>query len=172
MAQELDIKVTHVVAESTNLLSTYQGGGHIYSVVNEADMDNGMLVARAEYAADEYEDEVWNTKQYAAGDEALLILTPPLLPMVDIKGYTTEDKFYNAAGEICRAYTLHVGDRFSVSEKAFDTAPDVKKYVTFDAVAKQYKAAEGKQTGQFCAQVLTKTYRDNMTMYKLQVVAL
>ena len=80
MAQELNLKVNHIVAESTNILSTNFGGGHIYSIVIDEDMDNGLLVARAEYAADEYEEKVWMAKDYAAGDEALLLLNPPLLP--------------------------------------------------------------------------------------------
>ena len=32
MAQELNLKVNHIVAESTNILSTNFGGGHIYSI--------------------------------------------------------------------------------------------------------------------------------------------
>ena len=172
MAQELNLKVNHIVAESTNILSTNFGGGHIYSIAIAEDMDNGLLVARAEYAANEYEDEVWNAKAYAAGDEALLLLNPPLLPMTELRGYNTEDKFYNAAGDRVRAYTLRVGDRVSLSENAFDTAPVEKQYVTYDASAKQYVVGDAKTEGQFCAQVLTKIVRSNLIMYKLQVVSL
>lgn len=172
MAQELNLKINHIVAESTNILSTNFGGGHIYSIAIAEDMDNGLLVARAEYAADEYEDEVWNAKAYAAGDEALLLLNPPLLPMTELRGYNTEDKFYNAAGDRVRAYTLRVGDRITLSENAFDKAPAEKQYVTFDAAAKQYVVSDAKTEGEFCAQVLTKIYRTNMMMYKIQVVSL
>lgn len=172
MAQELNLNVNHIVAESTNILSTNFGGGHIYSIAISEDMDNGLLVARADYVAEEYEDEVWNMKKYSAEDEPLLLLNPPLLPMTELRGYNTEDKFYNAKGDRVRAYTLRIGDRITLSENAFDTAPKAKQYVTFDAAAKQYVVGDAKTEGEFCAQVLTVIPRTNMMMYKLQVVAL
>lgn len=172
MAQELNLQVNHIVAESTNILSTNFGGGHIYSIAISEDMDNGLLVARADYAAEEYEDEVWNMKEYAAGDEPLLLLNPPLLPMTELRGYNTEDKFYNAMGDRVRAYTLRIGDRITLSENAFDVAPAAKQYVTFDAAAKKYVVGDAKTEGEFCAQILTVIPRTNMMMYKLQVVSL
>lgn len=171
MAQDI-INANHIVCESTNILSSNFGGGHIYSIAISEDMDNGLLVARAEYVAEEYEDEVWNMKEYAAGDEPLLLLNPPLLQMTELRGYNTEDRFYNAKGDRVRAYTLRVGDRITLSEVAFDGTPEAKKYVTFDADSKKYIVGDAKTEGQFCAQVLTKIMRTNMTMYKLQVVSL
>ena len=171
MAQDW-INANHIICESTNILSTNFGGGHIYSIAIDEDMDNGLLVARAEYANEEYEDEVWNAKAYAAGDEALLLLNPPLLPMTELRGYATEDRFYNAKGDRVRAYTLRVGDRITLSENAFDAAPSVKQYVIYDAVSKKYVVSDAKTDGQFCAQVLTKIPRTNQMMYKIQVVSL
>ena len=171
MAQDW-INANHIICESTNILSTNFGGGHIYSVAIADDMDNGLLVARAEYVNEEYEDEVWNAKAYAAGDEALLLLNPPLLTMTELRGYATEDRFYNAAGDRVRAYTLRVGDRITLSENAFDVAPAVKQYVTFDAADRKYVVSDAKTDGQFCAQVLTKIPRTNHMMYKIQVVSL
>lgn len=171
MAQDM-IKGGHVICESTNILSTNFGGGHIYSIAIDEDLDNGMLVARDVYDSDEYEDEVWKMKAYAAGDEPLLLLNPPVVPFTGLKGYATEDRFYNAAGDRVRAYTLRIGDRFALSEEAFDQAPTEKQYVTFDAGDKQYKVSDSITNGQFCAQVLTKIVRSNLTMYKVQVVSL
>lgn len=171
MAQDI-INANHIVCESTNILSTNFGGGHIYSIAVSEDMDNGLLVARAEYVAEEYEDEVWNMKEYAEGDEALLLLNPPLLPLTELRGYAIEERFYNAKGDRVRAYTLRVGDRITLSENAFDTAPAAKQYVTYDAAAKQYVVGDAKTDGQFCAQVLTVIPRTNRMMYKIQVVSL
>ena len=171
MAQDW-INANHIICESTNILSTNFGGGHIYSIAIAEDMDNGLLVARAEYANEEYEDEVWNAKAYAAGDEALLLLNPPLLPMTELRGYATEDRFYNAAGDRVRAYTLRLGDRITLSENAFDKAPAVKQYVTYSAADKKYVVSDAKTEGQFCAQILTKIPRTNQMMYKIQVVSL
>lgn len=171
MAQDM-IKGGHIVAESTNILSTNFGGGHIYSIAIDEDMDNGLIVSRSVYAADEYEDEVWKAKKYAAGDEPLLLLNPPVVPFTALKTYADEDRFYNAKGDIVRAYTLRIGDRFSLSEAAFDQTPDEKKYVTYDAASKNYKVVSAVDETQFCAQVLKKIVRSNLTMYKLQVMHL
>jgi hypothetical protein len=171
MAQDM-IKGSHIVAESTNILSSNFGGGHLYSIAITEDMDNGLLVSRGVYANDEYEDEVWTMKAYAAGDEPLLLLNPPVVPFTALKTYADEDRFYNAKGDRVRAYTLRIGDRFSLSEAAFDKAPEEKKYVTFDATGKIYKVVDALDETQFCAQVLKKIVRSNLIMYKLQVMHL
>lgn len=171
MAQDM-IKGGHIIAESTNILSTNFGGGHIYSIAITEDMDNGLLVARDVYDTDEYEDETWTMKKYAAGDEPLLLLNPPVVPFTALKTYADEDRFYNAKGDRVRAYTLRIGDRFSLSEVAFDQVPEEKKYVTYDAAGKVYKVVESIDETQFCAQVLKKIVRTNLVMYKLQVVHL
>ena len=171
MAQDM-IKGGHIVAESTNILSSNFGGGHIYSIAITEDMDNGLLVARGVYNDKQYEDETWTMKKYAAGDEPLLLLNPPVVPFTALKTYADEDRFYNAKGDRVRAYTLRVGDRFSLSEVAFDKVPEEKKYVTYDAAGKVYKVVDSIDETQFCAQVLKKIVRSNLIMYKLQVVHL
>lgn len=171
MAQDM-VKNTHIICESTNILSSNFGGGHIYSIAITEDMDNGLLVARDVYDTDEYEDEVWTMKKYAAGDEPLLLLNPPVVPFTALKTYADEDRFYNAKGDRVRAYTLRLGDRFSLSEVAFDKVPEEKKYVTYDAAGKVYKVVDSIDETQFCAQVLKKIVRSNLIMYKLQVVHL
>ena len=172
MAQDM-IKGGHVVCESTNILSTHFGGGHIYSIIINEPLDNGMIVARDVYDSNEYEDEVWKMKAYAAGDEPLLLLNPPVVPFTALKTYADEDRFYNDPKDgAVRAYTLRLGDRFSLSEAAFDKAPEEKKYVTYDAASKVYKVVEAIDNTQFCAQVLKKIVRTNLVMYKLQVVHL
>lgn len=171
MAQDM-IKGGHIIAESTNILSTNFGGGHIYSIAINENYDNGLLVARDVYDDKEYEDETWTMKKYEAGDEPLLLLNPPVVPFTALKTYADEDRFYNAKGDRVRAYTLRIGDRFSLSEAAFDKAPEEKKYVTFDATGKVYKVVDSLDETQFCAQVLKKIVRGNLIMYKLQIVHL
>lgn len=171
MAQDM-VKNTHIICESTNILSSNFGGGHIYSITITEDMDNGLLVARDVYDDKEYEDETWTMKKYAAGDEPLLLLNPPVVPFTALKTYADEDRFYNAKGDRVRAYTLRVGDRFSLSEVAFDKVPEEKQYVTYDADSKVYKVVGAADNTQFCAQVLKKIVRSNLIMYKLQVMHL
>jgi hypothetical protein len=168
MAQDMNLNVKHIVAESTNILSTNFGGGHIYSITIGEDMDNGLIVCRNEYLG----DETWSAKNYVAGEEPLFLLAPPIVPFTQLKGYADEDRFYNKNGDRVRAYTLRVGDRVSLSENAFDAAPEAGKYVTYDAAAKQYVVGDAADNSQFCARVLTKIMRSNLTMYKLQIVSL
>jgi hypothetical protein len=168
MAQDMNLDVRHIVAESTNILSTNFGGGHIYSITIGEDMDNGLIVCRGEYLG----DETWSAKNYVAGEEPLFLLAPPIVPFTQLKGYADEDRFYNKKNDRVRAYTLRVGDRVALSENAFDTAPEAGKYVTYDSVAKQYVVSDAADNTQFCAQVLTKIMRSNLIMYKLQIVSL
>lgn len=168
MAQDMNLNVKHIVAESTNILSTHFGGGHIYSITVGEDMDNGLIVSRDQYLG----DETWSAKDYEAGSEPLFLLNPPVVPFTQLKGYADEDRFYNKTGDVVRAYTLAVGDRISLSENAFDKAPTAGKYVTYDADAKNYTVGDSADTSKFCAQVLTKIVRSNLVMYKLQVVSL
>ena len=168
MAQDMNLNVSHIVAESTNILSTNFGGGHIYSITIGEDMDNGLIVCRDEYLG----DETWSAKDYVAGEEPIFLLAPPIVPFTQLKGYADEDRFYNKSGDRVRGYTLRVGDRVSLSENAFDTAPAVNQYVTYDAGTKKYIVADDADSSQFCAQVLTKIVRNNLIMYKLQVVSL
>lgn len=168
MAQDMNLDVKHIVAESTNILSTNFGGGHIYSITIGEDMDNGLIVCRGEYLG----DETWSAKNYVKGEEPLFLLAPPIVPFTQLKGYADEDRFYNKNGDRVRAYTLRAGDRVSLSENAFDTAPTVGQYVTYDPDAKQYVVGDAADSSQFCAQVLTKIPRSNLVMYKLQVVSL
>ena len=168
MAQDMNLNVKHIVAESTNILATHFGGGHIYSITVGEDMDNGLIVCRKDYIG----DETWSAKAYAKGEEPLLLLNPPVVPFTQLKGYADEDRFYNKAEDRVRAYTLRVGDRFSLSENAFDKAPAEKQYVTYNAADKQYVVGDTADNTQFCAQVLSKIVRSNLVMYKLQVVSL
>lgn len=168
MAQDMNLTVSHVVAESTNILSTNFGGGHIYSITISEDMDNGCIVCRDQYLG----DETWSAKAYVAGEEPIFLLAPPVVPFTQLKGYADEDRFYNKEGDRVRGYTLRVGDRVSLSENAFDTAPVEKQYVTYDPATKKYVVADAVDSTQFCAQVLTKIVRSNLIMYKLQVVNL
>lgn len=167
MAQDMNLNVKHIVAESTNILATHFGGGHIYSITIGEDMDNGLIVCRDEYLG----DETWSAKDYVKGEEPLFLLNPPVVPFTQIKGYADEDRFYNKADDRVRAYTLRVGDRVSLSENAFATVPAENQYVTYDADAKQYIVGAADKT-QFCAQVIGKIVRSNLVMYKLQVVSL
>lgn len=112
----------HVVAESSRLKATISG--HIYDLKMTEDTDNGTIVGIGNFV----EEQVFAAKTYAAGDTPYLILTPPLA-YNGKKAWSDEKYFYNAQGEIARAYELHKDDIFTVSADAFTGSPAVGKYV-------------------------------------------
>lgn len=164
MAQDFNLDVKHIVAESTALGATYSAN-HIFSVQMADDTDNGVICCRGNYIGDEY----YEFADYAAGKEPMLVLAPPIMPFDGLKIYQSEERFYNAKNDVVRCYVLGIGDRFSLSEVAFDTAPTEGQYVTFDPSAKLYTVSDSSDDSQFCAKVLTKIVRSNLVMYKLLV---
>ena len=164
MAQDFNLDVKHIVAESTALGATYYAN-HIFSVKMAEDTDNGVICSRGNYIGDEH----YEFADYAAGKEPMLVLAPPVMPFDGLKIYTSEERFYNAKDAVVRCYVLGVGDRFSLSEVAFDTVPAEGQYVTFDPSTKLYTVGDAADNSQFCAKVLTKIVRSNLVMYKLVV---
>lgn len=106
----------HIVAESSLLKSTICG--HIYDLRMAKDTDNGTIVARGDWESTTPDGQVFETKDYAVGDWPLLVLTTPIGYDTARKGRSAEKWFYNATGEIARAYELAVGDIFTVSAEA------------------------------------------------------
>ena len=121
----------HAVAGSSKLKATT--AGHIYNIKIDTDLDNGSIVAKGEYVSpevykakdstgftgkilDKASNGNWYVEVETPGD-ALLLLNPPLI----YEEYTTamqhESNFYNAAGDIVRAYELYAGDIFELSEE-------------------------------------------------------
>ena len=149
----------HVVAESSRLTAT--GAGHIYDLEMIADTDNGTIVAVGEHV----EGQLFKAEAYAAGKKPYLVLTPPLA-YNGKKAWSDEKYFYNAKGEVARAYELYVGDIYTVSAKAFDTAPTVGHYVD----AEYNVTAEA--GANFAGQIIEKVEYTNSVSYRIRVIKL
>lgn len=136
----------HAVCGSSKLKATT--AGHIYNIKIEQDLDNGSVVAKGDYVAPEYYkakdstgfagvilDKAANGNWYIEvtdpGD-ALLLLQVPMI----YEEYTTrmqhESNFYNASGDIVRAYELYAGDIFELSAEGFNGTPEKGKSVTVE----------------------------------------
>ena len=117
--------VKRAVAESTLLKATRCG--HHYNLVADVDVENGSLCKIGQFV----KEDVFQADIPAIGDKCVLILTAPKI----YETYTTrmqeESNFYNAAGEVMRAYEIQDTDRFTLSAEAFDesAAPAVGQYV-------------------------------------------
>ena len=135
----------HAVAFPSKLVAQ-NGGEHIYNITLTSDTDNGNLVARGDFedldryteaAVTTFEGKIqkqaangnWYVEVEEAGD-ALLVLQVPML----YEEYTTalkhESNFYNANGDIVRAYELYAGDVFEVSAEGFSGTPAKESAVT------------------------------------------
>ena len=149
--------VAHVVAESSRLKATTTG--HIYDLEMIEDTDNGTIIAVGAHV----EGQVFKAKTYAAGDKPYLVLTPPLA-YNGKKAWSDEKYFYNAKGEIARAYELHKDDIFTVSADAFTGSPEVGKYVDATYTVKESAPATG-----FVGEIIEEVTYTNSTSYRILV---
>ena len=150
----------HVVAESSRLKATT--AGHIYDLEMIEDTDNGTIVALGAHV----EGQVYKAKAYAEGDKPYFILTPALA-YNGKKAWSDEKYFYNAKGEIARAYELHVDDIFTISEDAFIGTPAVGKFVNAT-----YTVADEAGAAGFVGEIIEEVNYTNSVSYRVRVVAL
>lgn len=150
----------HVVAESSRLKATT--AGHIYDLEMIEDTDNGTIVALGAHV----EGQVYKAKTYAEGDKPYFILTPPLA-YNGKKSWSDEKYFYNARGEIARAYELHVDDTFTVSADAFTGTVAVGKYV--DAT---YAIKDAAPEAGFVGEIIEEVNYTNSVSYRVRVASI
>lgn len=148
----------HAVCESSLLKATKVG--HIYSLKCHKDLDNGSIVSVGDWA----EAQVFNSKDYVAGEHPVLVLTPPIGYNSDRRIYQDECYFYNAQGEIARGYELYDGDVFTVSEDMFAGDPAVGKFI--DAT---YTVAESAGDSGFVGEIIEKVNYTNSVSYRVFV---
>ena len=158
------VGVEHVVCESSLLKAT--GAGHILSVKCHKDLDNGSIISRGDWV----EAQVFNSADYAAGKKAYLVLTPALGYNSDRRSYKEERFFYNASGEIARAYELYEGDIFTVSANAITalaTTPVVGNYVKIENGL--YKESAEAPASGIVLKIVEQVNYTNSKSYRLHV---
>ena len=155
-----NVKVTaHAVCESSRLKATVVG--NIYDLICHKDLDNGAIVGVGAHV----EGQVFNAKDYAEGDIACLVLTVPF--SYNGQKYKSEEKFfYNAAGEVARAYELYVGDIYTISEAGLASGAAVGKYVNA-AGAISASAGNG-----FAGEIIEEVAYSNGKAYRILVKSL
>ena len=155
----------HVVAESSLLHATEVG--HIYSLRCNEDLDNGSIVCVGDYVTEYADGQVFEAKAYVEGQAPYFILTPALGYNSDRKEYQDECYFYNAKGEIARAYQLNVPDIFTVSQEAFAATPVVGQFV--DAT---YALTDEAPEAGFVGEVIAVVNYTNSKSYRIAVRSL
>ena len=118
-----------------------EGGKHIYNVQISEDYDNTNFLARDEWLSlDLYSDKAATTfsgivrEQAANGNyyvevvnpgDALFVYNVPIIEEEWTNSFKKESNFYNAAGDVVRAYELAVGDVLEISDAGFTATPTV-----------------------------------------------
>ena len=150
MAQSVINIQKHAVAGSTRLTATKTVGGHgIQDIKISADLDNGSIIGRGALVAGEvyamtaattFEgkiiDKAANGNWYVevnSAENAYLVLTVPVTYIDYTTSMRDESTFYNANGDIVRAYPLFKGDVFELSAEGFDGTPAKDALVELNA---------------------------------------
>lgn len=149
---------THARAWVANMLAS-KYAAHIINVTLEEDTDNGKFVSIGDhikmdnYKVKQYEgtgfkaeieemtsDDLWYVRIYNPGDSFMIYSTPII---EDESNYEIqkEEHFYNAEGDVVRAYQVSAYDRIALSEECFDGTPEEGKSVTIDAATGKLKVA-------------------------------
>lgn len=147
--QNLFNNTKHAVAGSTRLAATTATGGHgIVDIKITLDLDNGSIVGKGALVAGQVYalaapttfagkiiDKAANGNWYVevtAAENAYLVLTTPITYYDFTTAMRNENTFYNANGDIVRAYPLFVGDVFELSDEGFDGTPAKNATVAVD----------------------------------------
>lgn len=150
MAQSVINIQKHAVAGSTRLVATTATGGHgIQDIRINVDLDNGSIIGRGALEAGEVYvmaapttfagkiiDKAANGNWYVEvteAENAYLVLTVPIAYYDYTATMRDENTFYNANGDIVRAYPLFVGDVFELSNEGFDGTPAKNALVNVNA---------------------------------------
>lgn len=150
MAQNLFNNTKHAVAGSTRLAATTATGGHgIVDLKISLDLDNGSIIGKGALVAGQVYnmaapttfagkiiDKAANGNWYVevtSAENAYLVLTTPITYYDFTTAMRDESTFYNANGDIVRAYPLFVGDVFELSAEGFDGTPAKNATVGVDA---------------------------------------
>lgn len=155
MAQSvINLSPKHAVAGSTRLAATNASGGlGIFDIKISKDLDNGTIIGKGDLIAGEVYamaapttftgkiiDKAANGNWYVevlTAANAYLVLTVPSTPYDFTTAMAAESTFYNAKDDIVRAYKLHVGDVFELSDEGFDGTAAKDASVSVDSTTYQ-----------------------------------
>jgi len=118
-----------------------EGGKHIYNVQISEDYDNTNFLAKNNWLSFDLYSEKAATgfsgivrEQAANGNyyvevvdpgDALFVYNVPIIEEEFTNNFKKESNFFNAAGDVVRAYELAAGDILEISEAGFTAAPTI-----------------------------------------------
>lgn len=145
MATNFNYDATHAISYPSKMLASVSGA-HILNVQLTDACDNGALIGLGDFIdLDLYEEATTTTfegviqKQAANGNwyvevvdpgDAYYVYMPPFIAEEYTKSFKDSKRFYNAAGDVVRAYQMCKHDVFELSAEGFDGTPEAGKTVT------------------------------------------
>lgn len=163
------------VVETSKINTTYLGGGHIFSVVDEADaMENGMIVALGD-PLETSGNEEYKAATPTKGSQVVLIANPALIYDQSTTVGQAEYNYQIEAGKPARAYSLIPRDMYGVSEylitKVAGTTVTAKNLVVAKDRKYQELAAGSPVTDYgFVAKIRYTYVKSGVTMVMLEVL--
>ena len=126
--------MVHTVCETTNLRAVHYAE-RIWDAVSDVDIDNGTFgyLDGVETEGGVIYNFVKGTKD---GSFVVIAHNPEWTEDTSRKTNQRKDKFFVPAGVPFRAFTLHEGDEFALSETGFEGTPEIDKYVSINADGK------------------------------------
>lgn len=110
------VNAKYGVVETSRVNATYPGGGHIYSMVDDAaDMENGMIVTLGD-PVETSGNEEYKAVTPVKGSQIILIANPALIYDQSTTVGQAEYNYVIEAGKGARAYSIIPHDMYAVSE--------------------------------------------------------
>lgn len=136
----------HTVVETSRLASTHWGA-HIYSLIHDADLDNGAVGYVGDLSEDVDGRETYEFGVFDADTinkkRAVLVAHPEWSYDESTRANQALSAYYNKADIPFRAFDLTAGDDFAISAEGFDATDveeiEVGQYVILDANKTTFK---------------------------------
>lgn len=137
----------------TSKLAAVRGGGHIYSLIADEDVQNGHIGYVGDLADDaeglEIHEFLAPTTALINKDRVVLVANPEWDYDETRRSNQALYNYINIAGKAFRAYDLIAHDVFADSKEGFNGEPEVGKYVIAEADKTTLKVVEeGETAGQ------------------------
>lgn len=113
------------ILNTSNIRSTYFGGGRIYSVVCDEDLENGMIGTVGKLVTGEKELRRFEKVTDITSPNELVIISNPEVLYDESPSKRRLESYFIPANTPARAYSLALGDEFDVSIDAIEALNDV-----------------------------------------------
>lgn len=169
------VNAKYGVVETSRVNATYPGGGHIYSMVDDAaDMENGMIVTLGD-PVETSGNEEYKAATPVKGSQIILIANPALIYDQSTTVGQAEYNYVIEVGKGARAYSIIPHDMYAVSENLITKIAGDKVTKGNLVVAKDRKYQEiAKATAVtdygFVAKIRYTYIKSGVTMVMLEVL--